>query len=115
MAEAINFYYQGPKFLQIIWEILREYTSLADVPGVRVQALNEEIKYAESRKDGENFIDGYKGNSGSPDCYCPSDDLILKRVFSDPELDAYGTDMLNAIRMLATHCQIMIDRKKIKC
>ena len=36
----------------------------------------------------------------------------MKRSSSDPQLDAHGTDMLNAIRMsVATHCQIRIDRK----
>ena len=113
MAGAINFYYQGPKFLKTIREISREYTGLADVPGARVQALNEEIKFAESRKDGENsLLTATKGIVGALTAIAPVMDLILKRGSSDPELDAHGTDMLNAIRMLvATHCQIRIDRK----
>ena len=42
----------APKHLKTIREIARRYTGLADVPGARIQVLNEEIRFAEGRKEG---------------------------------------------------------------
>ena len=83
------------------------------MPCVRVQALNEEIQFAQSRKDGENsLLMASKGIVGALTAIAPVMDLILQRGSADPELDAHGMDMLNAIRMLVvTDCQIRIDRK----
>ena len=99
--------------LKTIRKLAREYTGLADVPGVRVQALNEEIKFAESRKDGEHsLLTATKGIVGALTAIAPVMDMMLNRGSSDPELDVHSTDMLNAIQMLgATHCQVRLDRK----
>ena len=97
MAGTIN-YYQGPKYLKTIREVAREYRGLADVLGARVQALNEEIKFAESRKDRKNsLLTATRGIVGALTAIALVMDLMLKRGSSDPALDVHSTDMLNAI------------------
>ena len=43
----------APKHLKSITDIARRYTSLADVPGAGLQILDNEIRFAEGRKEGE--------------------------------------------------------------
>ena len=118
MAGAINLYYQGSKFLQSMQEIVKQKnTGLADVLCARIQAVIEEIQFAEIRKDGEiSLLTATKGTVGALTAIGQVMDLILKWASSDPGLDTHGTDILNAIRMLvATHSQIRIDRQlKVK-
>ena len=61
MAGMVNHYYGGPnvgapKHLKTIKDITRRYTGLADVPGARLQILNDEIRFTEDRKEGECTI-----------------------------------------------------------
>lgn len=119
MAGAIHFYYgtplEGtPKHFKTIRDISRHYTGLADVPAARLQIMNEEIKFGEGRKEGESaLITCSKGLVAILTAIAPTMDIILRRGSADPELDAQGIHMLNAIKMaVATHSQARLDRKK---
>ena len=112
MAGVITHYYAGVKHLKTIRDISREYTGLADVTAAKVQPLNEEIRFAESRKDGESsLLTATKGVVGALTAIAPVLDIILQRGNADPELNEHGIHMLNAIRMLvSTHSQMRFDR-----
>ena len=118
MAGVLQHFYEGPsgggpKPLKTIKEISREYTGLLDVPDARVQVLNEEIRFAEGRKDGEcSLLTATKGVVGALTAIAPTLDIILQRGSADPELNNQSLNMLNAMRLLiCTHSQIRTDRK----
>ena len=100
------------KHLKSISDITRRFTGLADVPGARLQALHEEIRFAEGRKDGENaLLTASKGVLAGIPAITLMMDLILKRGDADPELDAQADNMLSTIKVLvATHSQICMER-----
>ena len=61
MAGMIYHYYGGPmmgapKHLITIRDVSRYYTGLVDMPGARIQMLNEEIRFAEGQKESENSL-----------------------------------------------------------
>ena len=95
----------GPKASKTIKEIARQYTGLKDVPEARVLALNEEICFAEGRKDGESsLLIATKGVVGAMTTIASVLDVILRRCSADPELNAHAIHMLNEIRLLVcTH------------
>ena len=112
MAGVISHYYSEIKHLKIIKDISRQYTGLADIDAAQVQLLNEEIRFTDTRKEGENsLLTASKGLVGVLTAIAPLMDIILQRGNADPELNEHAGHMLNAIRMLvATHSQIRLDR-----
>ena len=114
IAGMVSHYYLppeegGPKRLKTIKEISRQYPGLIDVPAARVQALNEEIRFAEGRRDGESsLLTVSKGVVGALSAIAPVLGTVLQRGAADPEL----IHLANAIKLLVcTHGQIRWDRK----
>ena len=69
--------------------IFGHYTGFVDVPDACIQMLNEEIRFAQGRKEGENsLLIASKGVLGALTAIVPTMDIIVQRGSEDPELDA---------------------------
>ena len=109
---ALKHFYSYNKPIKVLKDLSRQYTGLVDIPEARIQLLNEEIKFQEARKLGEDaMLWATKGIVGALTAIMPMTAIILMRGNRDTELNAEALNVLNAIRMLVSaHVQLTNDR-----
>ena len=112
LAGAVKHFYGYNKPIKVIKELSRQYTGLADIPEAQIQLLNDEIKFQEARKLGEDaMLWATKGVVGALTAILPMMAVILTRGKQDADLDAQAVNMFNAVRMLVSaHVQLTNDR-----
>ena len=88
LAGALPHYYAYNKTKKAINDIARPYTGIKSVPEVRVDALNEEIRFVEARKQAEDgFFWASKGNVVALTAITLTLALGLSRDKDDIQLD----------------------------
>ena len=112
LAGALAYYYSFTKPKKALNDIARLYTGIKTVPEVRVQPLNEEVKFVEGRKLAEDgMFWATKGVVAALTAITPTLELVLARGKRDPELDEQAKPMLDAVKVLVhTHTQLTADR-----
>ena len=112
LAGAVKHFYGYNKPIKVIKELSRQYTGLADIPEAQIQLLNDEIKFQEARKLGEDaMLWATKGVVGALTAILPTMAVILTRGKQDSDLDEQAVNMFNAVRMLvSSHVQLTNDR-----
>ena len=111
LAGALTHYYAYTKTRNAINEISRQYTGIKSVPELHVQALNDEIKFMESRRQvEEGFFWASKDVITAIMAITPTLALVLSRGKDDGQLDEQARPMLDTVRVLVhTHVQLTVD------
>lgn len=112
LAGAIAHFYAYTKPKKALNDIARQYTGIKTVPEARVQALNDEIKFADGRKLAEEgMMWATKGVVAALTAIAPTLALVLSRGKGDRELDEQAKPMFDAMKVLVhTHTQLTADR-----